>query len=107
MPYGTFCNDDDLSALPPRAHDLDPQSTGLVAGEAIADLSTTSGERQAGKQRTRGDQTAEQASWQPSPVTQAAEKLTVAQIIRLGAAQYVAEYRDRGACYNVQKNHPQ
>ncbi len=101
-----FRHDDDLSALPTRAHDFNPQSTRLVTGAATADVSTTRGELPAEDPRDAqggtGQRTGDQAAWRSSRVTAADEKLSVAQIIRLGAAQYVAEYCDRGACYNVQ-----
>ena len=88
-------HDDGLSALSSRALDQHPQSAGLVTSATTADLSTTSGERAtvAGQTITAGATTTRES---------AAAKLSVAQILRQGAAAYVRQNADSGACGVVQ-----
>lgn len=82
-------HDDGLSALSPRALDQRSEPAGLAASETTADLSTTRGERTT-------------AAGQTITAGATAAKLSVAQILRQGAAAYVRQHGGSGACGVVQ-----
>src|SRR6056297_2439256 len=84
-----LCDDDGLPPLSPGAYAIYPESSGLATDQATADLSATSREQQSEEAQTR----------QP---TTGGKQLSVLEILRIGAKQFVDRYRDGGACWQVQ-----